>query len=115
MASPEAWVYRTAFNLARSSFRRVAAERRANSRLRAPLPLPDAAEAIAVRDAVRALPARQRAVVISRFFLGLDVEETARVLGCRAGTVKAHTFKALGNLRAVGLIDAEGAVNDAAV
>ena len=79
------------------------------------MPQPLHSDSLAVRDAVRALPARQRAVVVSRFFLGLDVEETARVLGCRAGTVKAHTFKALGNLRAVGLIDAEGAVNDAAV
>jgi RNA polymerase sigma factor (sigma-70 family) len=112
MASPEAWVYRTAFNLARSSFRRSAVERRVRSRLGTAVPLPDAAESIAVRDAVRALPPRQRAVVVARFFLGLDVTETARVLGCRAGTVKAHTFKALGNLRAAGLIDAEETVND---
>jgi RNA polymerase sigma factor (sigma-70 family) len=116
MASPEAWTYRTAFNLARSSFRRSAAERRARSRMMVAPSLPDATDAIAVRAAVRALPARQRAVIVARFYLGLDVIETARVLGCRAGTVKAHTFKALGNLRAVGLVDtSEVTINDGSV
>jgi DNA-directed RNA polymerase specialized sigma24 family protein len=52
-------------------------------------------------------------VIVARFYLGLDVIETARVLGCRAGTVKAHTFKALSNLRAEGLLDAsEETIND---
>ena len=74
---------------------------------------PDAAEAIAVREAVLALPPRQRAVIVSRFYLGLDVAESARVLRCRPGTVKAHTFKALANLRHAGLIDTEETVNDA--
>jgi RNA polymerase sigma factor (sigma-70 family) len=107
MASPEAWTYRTAFNLARSSFRRTAAERRAHRKLGRPAPLPDTVDAIAVRDAVRALPPRQRAVIVTRFYLGCDVAETARILGCRPGTVKAHTFKALANLRAAGLADVD--------
>ena len=116
MASPEAWTYRTAFNLARSSFRRAAAERRARARVGASPPaLPDQAEVVAVRDAVHALPARQRQVVIARFYAGLDVAETARVLGCREGTVKAHTFKALGNLRNAGLTDDEETVDDTVV
>jgi RNA polymerase sigma factor (sigma-70 family) len=113
MTSPEAWTYRTAFNLARSSFRRSAAERRARSRMVAMPALSDATDAIAVRDAVRKLPTRQRAVIVARFYLGLNVAETANVLGCREGTVKAHTFKALTNLRAAGLIDAsEETIND---
>lgn len=75
--------------------------------------LPDATDAIALRDAVRMLAARQRAVIVARFYLGLDVAETASVLGCREGTVKAHTFKALANLRSAGLIDAsEETIND---
>jgi RNA polymerase sigma factor (sigma-70 family) len=113
LASPEAWTYRTAFNLARSSFRRSASERRARDRVSPVVQLPDAAEAIAVRDAVLALPPRQRAVIVARFYLGLDVAETARVLRCRPGTVKAHTFKALANLRNAGLIDTEETANDA--
>ena len=75
--------------------------------------LPDATDAIAVRNAVHTLATRQRAVIVARFYLGLDVAETARVLGCREGTVKAHTFKALANLRAAGLLDAsEEAISD---
>ena len=112
MASPEAWTYRTAFNLARSSFRRSATERRARDRISSP-PVPDTTDAIAVRDAVLALAPRQRAVIVARFYLGLDVAETARVIGCQPGTVKAHTFKALRNLRAAGLMDTEETINDA--
>lgn len=49
--------------------------------------------------AVSALPARQRAVVVLRYFEDLSVEETAEVLGCRPGTVKSQAAKALGALR----------------
>jgi RNA polymerase sigma factor (sigma-70 family) len=112
MDSPEAWTYRTAFNVARSSFRRSAAERRARDRLPQTAPLPDAAESIAVRDAVRMLAPRQRAVIVARFYLGLDVAETARALGCRPGTVRAHTFKALAHIRSTVLMDAEETIND---
>ena len=76
--SPDAWVYRTAVNLARSSIRRAAMERRNQHRLITPAPLPDSATAIAVRDAVGHLPPRQRAVIVARFYLGLDVAQTAR-------------------------------------
>lgn len=108
MASPEGWTFSTAFNLARSWARRRAAERRAMSRLAASPAdrgLPDAAVALAVREAVTALPPRQRAVVIARFYLGLGVVETATVLGCAPGTVKAHTHQAIASLRAMGLAD----------
>jgi RNA polymerase sigma factor (sigma-70 family) len=74
--------------------------------------LPDAAESIAVRVAVRSLPPRQRAVIVARFFLGFDVAETAQILGCRTGTVKANTFKALANLRRAGLLDGEEVMNE---
>ena len=107
MASPTGWVFHTGFNLARSSFRRTAIERRNRHRLIVLSPLPDSATAIAVRDAVTRLPARQRAVIVARYYLGLDVAETASVLGCREGTVKAHTFKALQHLRNAGLVDDE--------
>ena len=107
MVSPEAWTYRVAFNIARSLARRRLVERRAAHRIgmqRAAV-LPDAAAAIAVRDAVRALPPRQRAAIVTRYYAGLSVAEAARVLNCAPGTVKSLVFKALANLRNAGLIE----------
>jgi RNA polymerase sigma-70 factor (ECF subfamily) len=108
MASPEAWTYRTAFNLASSWGRRRSAERRANRRSLPPtdvVDLPDTSTIEAVRAAVAALPTRQRAVVVCRFYLAMTVAEAAETLGCAPGTIKSATNQALANLRATGLVD----------
>jgi RNA polymerase sigma-70 factor (sigma-E family) len=52
-----------------------------------------------VLAALDTLPARQRAVVVLRHWLDLDVAETARALGCTSGTVKSQNAKALARLR----------------
>jgi RNA polymerase sigma factor (sigma-70 family) len=116
MESPEAWTYRTAFNIARSQGRRRLVERRAVHRLgmRRAATVPDTAAAIAIRDAVMALPSRQRAAIIARFYAGLSVDEASQVLNCAPGTVKSLVFKALANLRNAGLIDEPEGHDDAA-
>ena len=108
MASPEAWTYRTAFNLASSWGRRRSAERRANRRSLPPddeAVVPDTPEIEAVKEAIGALPPKQRAAVVCRFYLAMTVAETAELLGCAEGTVKSATHQALATLRASGLVD----------
>jgi RNA polymerase sigma-70 factor (sigma-E family) len=57
----------------------------------------------AERDAmwrlVLALPPRQRAVLVLRFYEDLDDASIADILGCSAVTVRSHAMRALANLR----------------
>ena len=92
--------------------RRRAARRREHAELRlaeAPdwsdaAPSPDAAveaaeERRALLRAVNALAGGDRDVIACRYFMQLDVAETAAVLGCAEGTVKSRTARALQRLR----------------
>ena len=101
--APVAWAYRVGFNLATSRFRREAAGRRASERLRGRATEIDGgddhATRIAVREAVAALPPRQRAAVVLRYFADLSVDDTAAALGCAPGTVKSLTHHGLAALR----------------
>jgi RNA polymerase sigma-70 factor (sigma-E family) len=55
--------------------------------------------ALDLRAAVAALPARQRATLVLRFYCDLNVEQAAEVLGCSPGTVKSQTARALDAVR----------------
>ncbi|MEV5560817.1 SigE family RNA polymerase sigma factor [Nonomuraea wenchangensis] len=52
-----------------------------------------------VWQALGRLPARQRAVVVLRFFEDLTEGRTASMLGCSVGTVKSQASRALAKLR----------------
>jgi RNA polymerase sigma-70 factor (sigma-E family) len=92
-----AWVRRVAANLATSGLRRRLVEARALTRLagqREPAVAPLAGENAQFWAAVRALPRRQAQAVALYYFQDLSVQQTATVLGCAEGTVKAHLAKA---------------------
>jgi RNA polymerase sigma-70 factor (sigma-E family) len=52
-----------------------------------------------LRAAVAALPPRQRATLVLRFYCDLNVDQAAEVLGCSPGTVKSQTARALAAVR----------------
>ena len=60
------------------------------------------AERDAVWAAVLALPVRQRAVIVLRYYEDLSEEQIAAALGCSRGTVKSQASAALANLRRSG-------------
>ncbi|KRV48645.1 RNA polymerase subunit sigma-24 [Wenjunlia vitaminophila] len=51
-------------------------------------------------EALAALPQRQRAVIVLRYWEDLSEQDTARTLGCSVGTVKSQASRALTKLRA---------------
>jgi RNA polymerase sigma-70 factor (sigma-E family) len=63
-------------------------------------PRQDSETALDMRAALASLPPRQRATIVLRYYCDLNVEQTAQLLGCSAGTVKSQTAKALDALRA---------------
>jgi RNA polymerase sigma-70 factor (ECF subfamily) len=107
MASPMGWAHRVGFNLASSHFRRRGAERRARQRLGAIVdvvsPQVEPAEALALRQAVAALPEQQRRALVLRYYADLPVTEVALLMECPENTVKTHTRRAIEQLRGAGL------------
>ena len=104
LESPIGWVFRVGANLAASSFRRRGAERRALERARSNPGQahrdPDGGDAVAVREALAALPERQRQVVLLRYFLDQSAERTGDVLGLSAGAVRMQAHRALAAMHA---------------
>lgn len=64
-------------------------------------PQDEVPERLALLQALRQLPPRQRQAVVLRHFDDLSVEETAQIMGCSEGTVKSQTTRGLQALRAV--------------
>ena len=67
-----------------------------------PVPRADAPEErMAMWQVLSAVPPRQRAALVLRFWEDLSVQETAQVLACSVGTVKSQTARGLQTLRAL--------------
>ena len=63
--------------------------------------LPDAETRLALQEALRALPAGKRAVLVLRYLEDLPEAQVASILGCSVGTVRSQTRKAITQLRPV--------------
>ena len=57
------------------------------------------AERGAMIDALRGLPARQREVLVLRYYADLSEAQIAEALGIAPGSVKAHAHRGLSSLR----------------
>jgi RNA polymerase sigma-70 factor (ECF subfamily) len=102
-ADPGSYARRVLVNRHRSLLRRATVEARWLARSRpAEQELVVAAgdeRALVLWQAVRALPSRQRAVLVLRFHQDLTEAEVARLLGLPLGTVKSLGHRALARLR----------------
>jgi RNA polymerase sigma-70 factor (sigma-E family) len=110
VGEPEAYARRSVVNLATDRWRR-----RKSRVTEVPLAdltgrsMPYAADDTSLVDLraqlladLRLLPARERAVLVLRYFNDLDEAETARTLGVSRGTVKSSASRGLARLRATG-------------
>lgn len=102
-AAAESYVRTT---LARSAVSWRRSRGRKTETLMADVPTPGSTDGFAGIDErhtllplLRSLPARQRAVVVLRYYEDLSEEQIASVLGCSRGAVKSHASRALSTLR----------------
>lgn len=102
--SIEAYVRAAMITTSTSWWRRRWHGERPTEALPEPTPIHDLNAEYDDRDAlwqhVRKLPARQRAVLVLRYYEDLSEAETARQLGVSVGTVKSQTSRSMHALRA---------------
>ncbi len=95
---PGAWVQRVATNLAISWRRRQRVRARFRDAGLTPAPARSDVDSD-LMAALRSLSPAQRAAVVPRFFADQSVDETARALGKRPGTIRALTSNGVARLR----------------
>ncbi|MFB8771969.1 SigE family RNA polymerase sigma factor [Streptomyces broussonetiae] len=102
----DGYVRRALLNTRTSQWRKRKVDEFACDELPEPEPVPgtgDPAERQALHDAmwraIMRLPARQRAMVVLRYYEDLSEAQTAEVLDVSVGTVKSAVSRALGKLR----------------
>lgn len=98
-------LYQVAVNVSREIMRKRGREESKVARwLRDPTRLdareePSTEPEVALPELLATLPGRQREVVVLRYLERRSVKETASILGCREGTVKAHLHRAMNAMR----------------
>jgi RNA polymerase sigma-70 factor (sigma-E family) len=97
--APEAYLRTAVVNRSRDALRRRRVARAFAGRRR--VALVEGGEPDYVRDAIAALPAAQRSVLVLRFYEDLTIEAIADLLHRKPGTVKSQLSRALAALREV--------------
>jgi RNA polymerase sigma-70 factor (sigma-E family) len=101
-----AYLRKAVINRSRSRLRRLRTVRRFLAQARPPADAPPADSALLVAEQHRELlghvdrlPARQREVIVLRYYCGLSEVDTAAAIGVSVGTVKSSAHRALAALR----------------
>jgi RNA polymerase sigma-70 factor (sigma-E family) len=97
----EAYLRRAVVNACTSHFRRrkVEATYLGQARGAAPADEPDHGRRDELRAALSALPARQRAAVVLRYYADLSEQQAGETLGCSAAAVRSMVARAMETLR----------------
>jgi RNA polymerase sigma-70 factor (sigma-E family) len=106
------YLRRSIVNLASKHWRKVGNERRTvhvqrDSTVVRTASMPDIESQDQIWRTLERLPDRQRAAIVLRFYEDLSERETARVLGCRVGTVKSAVSRGLERVRKEMTTDAD--------
>jgi RNA polymerase sigma-70 factor (ECF subfamily) len=94
LRTPERWVWRAAFRIARGE---LARRRRSVQIEDEPVEISEASPLLAV--ALRRLSPRQRGAVVLHYYRGYPLAEVASILGSTSGAVAVHLHRARRRLR----------------
>ena len=101
----EGYLRRTIVNLSKNHFRHKAVERSYLARHAGQVvegrPDPDVPTYETIRAALLALPVRQRAAIVLRYYEDLPEGQIAEILGCRPATVRSLIARGLETLRQI--------------
>jgi RNA polymerase sigma-70 factor (sigma-E family) len=100
-SSPGAYLRRSVINACYSWHRRAWREVRPGDRDGEPRPGGNRDEGgdVDMWDALNRLAPRRRSILVMRYYLDMSEADVAATLGCRVGTVKSTTHRALADLR----------------
>lgn len=100
---PEGYIRTVMYREQVSWWRRLARIRETVTATPADVAVPDPSThtdlRLAMRAALRRLPAAQRTVVVLRYYEDLTETQVADILGCSVGTVRSRTSRAVSRLR----------------
>jgi RNA polymerase sigma-70 factor (ECF subfamily) len=104
-ASFKTWLYQIAINAGRSHLRRKGHQKAELDEATGTGPamalsaVMEEERKSLLRKGLAVLPLRQKAAIILRAYEGLSCRETAKIMGCSEGAVKAHYHQAVKRLR----------------